>query len=60
MVAVELGEELRDLPLAEGVVEGIVDVRGADPEAGGLVAVDGQRQCGARELLVAGEARQLG
>ena len=47
MIAVELGEILRDLPLAERVVERVVDQLRLDAEARCLVAVDRQGQRGA-------------
>ena len=59
MIAVELGEVLGDFALPIGVVECVVDQRGLDAEARGLVAVDGERQCGAARLLVAGDIAQL-
>ena len=40
VVAVELREVLRDLPLAERVVERVVDQLRRDAEARGLIAVD--------------------
>ncbi len=43
MVLVELGEDGRDLALAEGVVERVVDDLGGDAQARGGVAVDGER-----------------
>ena len=48
VVAVLLGEILRDLALAERVVERVVDHLRREPVAGGLVAVDGERQRRAR------------
>ena len=40
-VGLELGEILRDLPLPERIVEGVVDGLGGNAETGRLVAVDG-------------------
>ena len=60
VVAVLLGEILRHLALAEGVVERVVDQLRREPVAGGLVAVDGDRQGRARRLLVGGHVAQLG
>ncbi len=59
VVGVELGEILRDLPLPEGVVERVVDLLRREAEAGGLVAVDGQRQGRAARLLVGRHVAQL-
>ena len=54
VVLVELGEDGGDLALAEGVVEGVVDVGHGDAEAGGGVAVDDQAGAEALVLEVAG------
>ena len=59
VIAVELGEILRDLALAERVVQRVVDQLRLDAEAGGGVAVDRQRQRGALGLLVGGDVAQL-
>src|SRR5208283_339496 len=40
-VLVGLGEDGRDDPLAEGVIDGVVDGRGGDRQPRGAVAVDG-------------------
>ena len=42
MILVELREDRRDLPLAKGIVQRVVDRLGRDPEAGRGVAVDAQ------------------
>ena len=60
MVAVELGEILRDLALAERVVQRVVDQLRLDAEARGGIAVDRQRQRRALGLLVGGDVAQLG
>ena len=59
VVAVELREVLRDLALAEGVVERVVDQLRLDAEARGLVAVDRQGQRRPVRLLVAGDVAQF-
>ena len=59
VVLIELGEDRRDLALAEGVVEGVVDGLGQDGEARGEVAVDDQRGHEAAVLLVARHVAQL-
>ena len=59
VVAVDLGEVLRDLPLAEGVVKRVVDQLRLDSESRGLIAVDRQGQRRAAGLLVGGDAGQL-
>ena len=56
VIAVELREILRDLALAEGVVQRVVDQLRLDAEARGRVAVDRQRQRGARRS--AGRSRR--
>ena len=60
VIAVELREVLRDLALAERVVERVVDQLRLDAEARRLVAVDGQRQRRAAGLLVGRDAGELG
>ncbi len=60
MVAVELGEILRDLTLAERVVKRVVDQLRLDAVARRGVAVDLQLQRGALALLVGGDVAQLG
>src|SRR5262245_51628936 len=60
-ISLELGEILRDLALAEGVVEGVVDQLRRDAEARGLVAVDGDLELrGIRQEIArhVGELRQ--
>ena len=59
-VLVQLREHRRDLPLAERVVERVVDHlrRDAEPRRG--VAVDHQARLQPRVLLVAGDVAQLG
>ena len=59
VIAVELREVLRDLPLAEGVVERVVDELRCDAVTGRRVAVDRERQRGAVGLLVGGDVAQL-
>ena len=59
VVAVELGEVLRHLALAEGVIERIVDQLRGDAVARGGVAVDLQLERGALGLLVGGDVAQL-
>src|SRR5208283_5123827 len=59
LVGVHLGEILRDLPLAEGVVERVVDQLRLDAVARGHVAVDLERQRRAGVLLVGGDVAQL-
>ena len=59
VIAVELGEILRDLALAERVVERVVDQLRLDAVARGRVAVDRQRQRRALGLLVGGDVAQL-
>ena len=59
MIAVHLREILRDLPLAEGIIQRVVDQLRLDTEARGLVAIDRQRQCSAAGLLVGGDAGEL-
>src|SRR5438445_8921646 len=58
-VLVELGEDGRDLPLAESVVERVVDGLREDPEARGAVAIDDQRLLQAGGEQVAGHVAQL-
>ena len=59
VIGVDLGEILRDLPLAEGVVERVVDQLRLDAEARRHVAIDRQRQRRAGDLLVGGDVAQL-
>src|ERR1700752_2811865 len=59
MVARELREVLRDLALAEGIVERVVDERGLNAETRRLVAVDDERELAAARLLVGGHVAQL-
>ena len=56
---IELCEQDRDLPLAEGVVQGIVDHLRGHAHAGGAVAVDHQESLQPLRLLVAGHIGQL-
>ena len=60
MVAVELGEILRDLALAERIVKRVVDQLRLDAVARGGVAVDLQLQRRALALLVGRDVAQLG
>ena len=59
VVLVELREDDRDLALAEGVVERIVDGRGGQAQARGGVAVEREVGAQAGGLLVAGYVGQL-
>ena len=59
MIAIELREVLGDLTLAEGVVERIVDHRGLQAEARGLIAVNGDGHHRAARLLVGCDVAQL-
>jgi len=59
VVLVELGEDGRDLALAEGVVERVVDGLGQDGQARGEVAVDDQRGHEAAVLLIARHVAKL-
>ncbi len=59
VIAVELGEILGDLALAERVVQRVVDQLRLDAVARGGVAIDRQRQRGALGLLVGGDVAQL-
>ena len=60
VVLVQLREDRRDLPLAEAVVEAVVDVLGRDPEAGRGRAVERERSLAALRLQVARDVGQLG
>ena len=59
MVAVELGEILRHLALAERIIQRVVDQLRGDAVAGGRVAIDVQLQRGAFALLVGCDVAQL-
>ena len=59
MVLVQLREDGRDLTLAEGVVEGIVDHLGGDAQPRGGVAVDHQRGLQPPVLLITRHVPQL-
>jgi hypothetical protein len=59
IVLAEGREELRDRPLAEGVVERVVDSRRRDAQTGGRVPVDRQRKLHRRGLLIAGHVGKL-
>src|SRR5580704_9494701 len=59
VIAVELGEVLRHLALAEGVIERVVDQLRGDSVTRGGVAVDLQLQRRALGLLVGGDVAQL-
>ncbi len=59
VVTVHLGEILGDLALAEGIVERVIDQLRLDAEACRLIAIDGQRQRGAADLLVGGDTSEL-
>ena len=59
VIAVELGEILRHLALADGVVDRRVDQRRLDAEACRPVAIDGQRRRGGVRLLIAGDVGEL-
>src|SRR5205823_3117915 len=56
---VRLREDRRDLTLAKGVIECIVDRLRADAEARGRIAVDDQARLQAPILVVAGDITQL-
>ncbi len=58
-VLVELGEHRGHLPLAEGVVQGVVDRLRTDPEPRGGAAVDHQRGAESLILLVGADVGQL-
>ena len=60
MVGVHLGEILGDLALTEGVIQRVIDHLRQHAEAGGLIAVDGQRGRGARDLLIGCHVTQQG
>ena len=53
-----VGEILRHLALAEGVVEGVVDLLRLNAEALRRGAIDGERRGGAGDLLVGGDIAQ--
>src|SRR4029077_5560558 len=59
VILIELRENGGDLPLAEGVVERVVNVGGQNAEARGGVAVDGQRGEQAVVQLVGGNVAQV-
>ena len=48
------------LTLADGIVQGVVDLLRLDAEALGRIAVDVQRRCGAGNLLIRGNVTQHG
>ena len=58
-VLIELGENDRDLALAEGVVERVVDRLGEDVEARGFLAIDIDVELQAVDLLIARDVGQL-
>jgi hypothetical protein len=60
VIAVELSEILRHLPLPERVVERVVDQLRLDAEACRPIAVDGQGQGRTAGLLIARDVAQLG
>src|SRR6266436_6241054 len=60
VILVELGEDGGDLALAEGVVEGVVDIGGENAEAGSSVAVDGESGEETLIQLVAGDIANIG
>ena len=60
MILVELGEVLRHLALAEGVVERVVDQLRLDAEAAGGVAIDGQDGSRGIGLLVGRDVASCG
>jgi hypothetical protein len=55
VIAVQLREILRDLALAERVIQRVVDQLRLDAVARCVVAIDGQRQRRALGLLVGGD-----
>src|SRR5207253_2582179 len=58
-ILVRLREDGRDLPLAKGIIERIVDGLRADAEARRRIAVDDQARLQAQVLVVAGDITQL-
>ncbi len=60
VILIELREHRRNLPLAEGIVEGVVEWLRGDAEARGGVAVDDEHGVQAQVLLVGGDVAQLG
>ncbi|MNP31584.1 hypothetical protein D3C76_1247110 [compost metagenome] len=54
-----LGIDGRDLALAEGVIQGIGDVRDVDAQAAGSIAVDHQEHLQTLVLQVAGHVGQF-
>ncbi len=60
VVLIQLREDGGDLALAEGVVEGVVDVGHGDAEAGGGIAIDDQLRAQALILQVAGDVGDNG
>ncbi len=60
VIAVGLGEELRRLPLAEGIVQRLIDGGRLNAETRRLIAVDVERQHAAAGLLVRGHIAQHG
>src|SRR5580704_16062033 len=59
VILVQLGIESRNLALAEGVVERVVDHVGGDAHARSCHAVDHQSLCQSTHLLVGGHVAQL-
>ena len=60
LVGVDLGEVLRNLALADRVIQRVVDHLGLNAEAGSGVAVDGDHRGGPAGLLVGRDIAQLG
>ena len=60
MILIQRREHGGYLPLAEGIVEGVVDQLGRDPEPRGRAAVDHQRGLAALVLLIAVDVDELG
>src|SRR2546423_784834 len=58
-IGIELREILRDLTLAIGIVEGIVDHLWRNAETGGLIAVDGDLELRPGRQEIAGRVGQL-
>jgi hypothetical protein len=57
---IELPEDRRDLPLAEGIIEGVVDQLRGYPQSPECIAVDLQRRARRRGLQVTGYILQFG
>ena len=60
VILVQLGEHDRHQPLAEGVVQRVVDGAGGDSQARSGVAIDDQSRLRRLVLLIGGDVAQLG